>query len=453
MSNEEQAFPFIQLNYEDGDFYIPPTVPGCFIKTKDIFDEFLSNHQQENTGKKFPFCCDTHKFIYDDTKNGFDSFAQKNIYQDKWWYRIEAYKNLPIKIPSMILQTFYHIDHKYNEPDGLRDICDYIEYNVNSFGQPAIFGEYYTHFLKEILAKSEVSGEKKEMYVQILSFIEKEYFTPKEKTQAPNLNELYATYQKWIESFPFNILYFKNLKEYFKKQPPIYLSTQPVSNRYTGLAKARIHDSAGLVGILVTTTKTLLKTVNTSELVEQGVITDSRQHTLELANEELRVKTESLLGDFTNGEEKYLEILQKWLTYQKEYFLAIESIAIKTIPGMPESSEIFYDELVKYGFLNLSKVKDLTVSQVRNLVGLLVENDIPFQIAMFEFLDFLPHLLSNFCKSKYELNNCLAKILQCDVRTVKGNIAVLNPKSNDDRKRYTSYLQKEPVRKAYDSLK
>ncbi len=449
--------PFLQIDVNEFNFHVHPTEPAGFAGLKEDFDKFLADHEKEHkkkTGKnKFPFCCDLHKFIFEDVKKGFEEAIAEKKFDDRFWFSKEKYANLPLKITSQIFLTQYHIDNTYTKPDAVQDIAEYIEYIISTFGQPPIFANYYLSFLKHIVANSDGNEEEKKVYKGVLDFMENEYYTNKEPVAPTDLNELYATYQKWIEHFPFDTVYFKELKEKYQKQLPLYMNGTPTGNRYTGLMKGKVHDKIGLIRILVNTTKDLLKQVDAAELVRQSVIPDTKQHTLQLLNENLRIKNELLFGEFSNGETEYMEILQKWLSYQKEYFTDIAQITSLKIEPLETKRDILTAAFGKYGLYDLPKVKILNDNQKSQLSELLCNNDVPFQIAMFSYLAYFDYLIKNYTQSKTKLNKLLAEILGCDERTVKGNIAVLQAYSKENKKRYTAHQQKKNVQIAYQTLK
>lgn len=110
-------------------------------------------------------------------------------------------------------------------------------------------------------------------------------------------------------------------------------------------------------------------------------------------------------------------------------------------------------ELSKYGFFELPKVEQLSESNKQNLVELISANNLPYIIAMVEYLGFLKHLKAEYFKTNYKLFGAVANCFECAERAVKGNIAVLNEFSNEDRTRYTAHLQKQKVQKDYEALK
>lgn len=105
--------------------------------------------------------------------------------------------------------------------------------------------------------------------------------------------------------------------------------------------------------------------------------------------------------------------------------------------------------LSNYGFLTLPKVKDKDIDMI---VKLLNQNDLPYQIAFLDFLDFFKYLQSQYFKTKEKLYYGLKQILGSEARTIKGNILVLNDISKEDRNRYTAHQHKEKVLNDYSLL-
>lgn len=103
----------------------------------------------------------------------------------------------------------------------------------------------------------------------------------------------------------------------------------------------------------------------------------------------------------------------------------------------------------KYDFHLMIKVK----GNADIIINHLVLKDLPYIIAYLKFLEFDSFLLENFCKSKTDLFNTIAKILDSSYRTVKGNFYVLNPKTKEDKIRYTSYKHSKDVLHHYKSIK
>ena len=108
------------------------------------------------------------------------------------------------------------------------------------------------------------------------------------------------------------------------------------------------------------------------------------------------------------------------------------------------------DSLSKYGFYNLDKIKALNKDGQNDLIDLLIENKLPYCIAMLNYLRFLPYLEENHASTKKGaqiiISNCLKS--DSDGRAVRGNYDSL-VKPND---RYTAYLHKQTVINNYQEL-
>jgi hypothetical protein len=159
--------PFIQFDLGPHDSYKEPYYPAGFVETKDIFDDYLKNHENdcnaerpETTNNKFPHCCLFHKFIFDDVKEGLDNFPNET---DKEFlnnprFKIENYQGLPIKITTAIFITQFHIEKTINSIEWYDLTTEYIDYVVDSFGYPALFYHYYLHYSNEHSQKFDIKG-------------------------------------------------------------------------------------------------------------------------------------------------------------------------------------------------------------------------------------------------------------------------------------------------------
>jgi hypothetical protein len=81
-----------------------------------------------------------------------------------------------------------------------------------------------------------------------------------------------------------------------------------------------------------------------------------------------------------------------------------------------------------------------------------IEEKIPFKIALLDELGFfdLPKIKNKSKESQYKI---IQKIIEADLRTIKGNVLVLNPESKEDRSKYTSNNHLENTRNYLDKLK
>ena len=119
----------------------------------------------------------------------------------------------------------------------------------------------------------------------------------------------------------------------------------------------------------------------------------------------------------------------------------------------PTKAEKLQEGLSKYGFENLPKVKTLNENQRQNLICKLSENNLPYQIAMLNFLGFFEYMKSNHTNTNEMLFKRLSEILDKPQRMVSGNFFVLNPRTTENKTRYTAHTHIETVEKDYKMLK
>lgn len=115
--------------------------------------------------------------------------------------------------------------------------------------------------------------------------------------------------------------------------------------------------------------------------------------------------------------------------------------------------ETLKSSLFDNGFFELSKVKSLSHDDQSKLIDLLVLNDTPYNIAMFEYVGFFRHLESEKKLTKTDIFKKLAAFFECSKDCIKGNYYALDEHSKYDKSRYTSHLHKEKVKTDYYSLK
>jgi len=109
--------------------------------------------------------------------------------------------------------------------------------------------------------------------------------------------------------------------------------------------------------------------------------------------------------------------------------------------------------LSEHGFFELTKVKQLSEQNKQSLIELISTADLPYSIAMFEYLAFLKHLKAEHLTTDYKLFKAISEWFNVGQRRVKGNIYVLNEISKENRKRYTADQHKQTVQNDYDKLK
>jgi hypothetical protein len=203
----------------------------------------------------------------------------------------------------------------------------------NSCGEPLYLSDYFFYVTDLLTRNTEISKERKN---RLLEFLEA-HQTPPTKNKNTDLNILLGTYQKWLKVFPFEISFFSTLKPHFEKQLPI-LNGKSETNKYTGLAKVKMHTKGSLIDVLLNLTKNLLDKVNVPELRKQGAITDIQANQLEFAEAELNTKTAEITKQYSKGELRYVKALKKWLQLHKDYFKEVAPL-LKTLPPQPIDKE------------------------------------------------------------------------------------------------------------------
>ena len=104
-------------------------------------------------------------------------------------------------------------------------------------------------------------------------------------------------------------------------------------------------------------------------------------------------------------------------------------------------------------FYKLKLVKELSDPAKEKLIWFINNNELPYQVAMFDFLGFIDFYEKEYGYSRAVIYRKIAEILTVSPRMVKGNYLVLQDFSKEDRKRYTSYKYREQVIKDYQMLK
>ncbi len=406
--------------------------------TKRLTVKFEGNEQK----KGFPFCCSYHS----------------NLVKVKEFNRA-LFANVPVMVAKKIIYTNQHIINNHSTENWYKGITDYIEWTVESFGQmPNDCGERlylsdYFFYVTDLLKRNEeIEAETKGCLLEFLNT----YQTPNENPKT-DLNVLLSTYQKWFKEFPFELnSYFGNLKQHFEKQLPI-LNSKPETNIYSGMAKSKMHTKSSLIEALINLTNSLLTQINGVTLYEKGLITDANKIKLELVINSRKLKLkQGYKNSSPNGEQRYRKILKEWYKDEKIFIDEITPL-LKALP--PQQNETKTDklkaELGKYGFFELSKVKQLSEPNKQNLVELISTKGLPYSIAMFDFLGFLKHIENEHFKTKYKLNIGVAKWFNSDKdgRAVKGNISSLSEYSAENKDKYTAHTHKEKVNTDYQKLK
>lgn len=267
----------------------------------------------------FPNCCESHK---------------KLINAD--FFEPQAYKDFPDNFAHKVLFTKHQIFDVIDNKDWKKEITNYIDYVVESFGcfpegygEPLGLKEYYVQLVHLITIhrheKRFIDYSPRIKY--ILTYIDK-LEKPSERDIQTDIISLLSIYDQWYQSFPFNISFFSNLKKDFSNTFP-FLVDEPVYNPYLGISKAKIQSVEGLLESLDVITSTILSSIDTTQLYKDDYISNESKYMLDLTLNEHAITQKLLLKKFSNGEIKYIKTIKSWLENEKKFVEKITPIVQK----------------------------------------------------------------------------------------------------------------------------
>ncbi len=289
---------------------------NCQKELKELTTILNDKFSGKEPNKGFPFCCPKHSNL---TK--YPRFNRND------------FTNVPEMAARKIIYTKQHIINSCALESWYKDITDYIDWVIESFGQmpadcgnPLFLDDYFRFIIHLIKNNIDVPDEKKSKILEYLNLL----FDP-EKSPKTDLNILVSTYEKWLKIFPFELGYFSKLKPHFEKQLPI-LNGKPETNKYTGIAKAKMHTKSSLIDTLINLTNELLIQVNGLTLHEKGLLTDPQKTKLELIVSERKLKLKlGYINKSRDEEKRYRQVLKEWFKDEKKFIDEITPI-IKALP-------------------------------------------------------------------------------------------------------------------------
>lgn len=299
------------------NYILPPKFPNCCKNHPKILTELL------NWFNKFPNCCEWHKEL-----------------SHKLWFRKDDFNGLPLKILKNIFFTVHHIQNRANTPNWQKEITDYIEYNLASFGSPALGSNLYLEYLKAYVKQTNPPLLNKDKRLNVLEYIAEQTATA--AFESVDLNLLYSTFQKWVQALP-NLTIFSNFKQkYAGKIPSDFLFYSAEYNPYLNQTKLRARTRKQLLKLLIDYTKDALSKVDSALLLKDGVISDVTNHRFDLAGGKRKLKQDKLLGRYSKGELKYVDVIREWLLNEEEYFTSINPLLENSnvLPHLPRAGKL-----------------------------------------------------------------------------------------------------------------
>ena len=145
-----------------------------------------------------------------------------------------------------------------------------------------------------------------------------------------------------------------------------------------------------------------------------------------------------------------IRVIDPEITLEYEKLMTRDNDSMAT---RPTTLQILKEELQQKGFFHLKTIVVLADPAKEKLIWIINTNELPYQIAMFDFLGFINHFVQEYGYTKTVTYSKIAEILSVTSRSVRGNILVLQEFSKEDKTRYTSYKYKVQVQNDYHSLK
>lgn len=363
--------------------------------------------RNEQTGDAMPHCCRFHQKIHEIMEGWFAEFpfcCDKHTRLAKTeGFKKERYQAVPLKIMTNLIYTEYHIFQRIGREDWYRDITNYIEYNVHSFGPTLVGSDRYLLALETLLLEcsrlafeeeteadffsggarrfqsllhslraNKNDGAKSQNGCALVKMLEADTISkddwpgmdvfPREKIHhlivfiqrynkppvvVEELDYLRQTYHKWLAAFP-DLEYFQALKEKYGKQSPFGVAAyDPHHNPYLGTGKISVIPRAEFMELLKRFTKEMLNSVDTTALIKNGTIAEADRRQLELAVETHRIRQSNQVGAHTPEEMQYRQIIEQWLERESAFFQQIAPLFKKMLPAAKKTDVPFPPEPTK----------------------------------------------------------------------------------------------------------
>jgi hypothetical protein len=256
--------------------------------------------------EKFPDCCDQHKQLSE-----MGEFDKKK------------FDFIPNQILNNVKYFGYALETFIDKDGGINEIKDYLDYLIQSFGNPNIGGHIFEsnviHFIENgSLRDKDFTDDQR---LEFLQHFERE--KPRLDLDERDIESLYEVFQKWIVAIP-NIGKFEELKNQFKGKVPMDIfANESKTNKYTGTTLLKTRSKSELLEFLMNLTNDILK-ISQNEVSKENY---NKNEFIIIAEERLRIKQNILLSKNTNEfESNYLELIEQWLTMGIEFYQIINQV-------------------------------------------------------------------------------------------------------------------------------
>lgn len=288
----------------------PNNFPNCCANHKKYYTQLIDKQ------KKFPYCCEEHK---------------KLLSQN--WFNKELYEHIPNKVLKQISYTENFIKKNIETDDWYKEITNYIDYTIESFGTPPVGANDYFYYIENWIkhAKAADISFPDWKRKQITAYYDKKISSMNSKTDPKELHDIFT---RWGKSFP-DLPYFTNIRSQLINKFPLNLMLGDSEyNRFSGMTSYKIRTKEEFIELLTKITKNLLAAINTPQLLKDNAISDTEKLKIDLINANHSIKQNALLIEYSNGEIEYINIILKWLENEKTYMNEITTY-IKNISTFP----------------------------------------------------------------------------------------------------------------------
>lgn len=277
----------------------------------------------------FPNCCKFHSKLA----------AQK-------WFNKNEFKNLPEITTKKLFYSWHFILKYIDEKNWQEEILDYLNYIVYTFGvfpegmgQPFGIDLYFEH-LKILINKNLIKEKYKLKRKILVDFLDSFYLKNKSNEQT-DVNILIETYNKWYNNFPFEFSIFRNLKNHFSRNIPIF--EKITYNKYLKIDIATPKTKISLINYLNDITEKILNEINSLKLYEQGKIDDLENLRLEYILFERKIQLQSgFTSEAKNLETKYRNTLKSWLKQEIEFIKNLK----ETLKNLDDKKDNIFKDLL-----------------------------------------------------------------------------------------------------------
>ncbi len=331
--------PFLEIKASDFKLGSKPVLPHV---------EGYRPHNDIEKSNKFPHCCDFHtetiKVLEKWFEDDFPKFTKEEDEAYKWWFKKSDFKGLPVKIVTQLSYTEYFIKNKISSDNWYNDIRHYIDYNIASFGMPALGFKLYvymvTYYLQNI--EKEIVAEKRNKLIAYLDNKLNPKIKKVDEKDKTDFNVIYATIQKWLNTFPFDLELFSEFKKQYDRKW-LLIKSADAYNPYIKRYKIKTITKSELLDLLISTTKELLKRIKAVDFVKKGEsIQKLNKYKLDILIESHSLKQEKLLNDFSPEEYTYINILEVWFDNEKIFLDGISELINSGCIVMHDNSQSEY---------------------------------------------------------------------------------------------------------------